>query len=101
MAERFSVRRLPGFATIAMVCFAILYLPIAVLVVYAFNAGESVALWEGVSLRWFRSAWGNRGGARRRPCARSSSPALGRDDRDGGGHPRGARHRPHAAPTGG
>ena len=59
MAESFSVRRLPGFATVAMLCFALLYLPICTLVVYAFNAGESVALWEGVSLRWFRSAWDN------------------------------------------
>ena len=57
--ERFEVRRLPGFATVAMICFFLLYLPICTLVVYAFNAGESVALWEGFSLRWFREAWRN------------------------------------------
>jgi spermidine/putrescine transport system permease protein len=57
--EPFSIRSQPGFTLIAMFCFFLLYLPIATLVVYAFNAGESVALWEGFSLRWFQSAWGN------------------------------------------
>lgn len=59
MATSFSVRRQRGFATIAMICFFALYLPIAVLVVYAFNAGENLAHWEGVSLRWFAQAAGN------------------------------------------
>ncbi len=40
MARRFSVKHQPGFTTIAMVCFFLLYLPIAMLVVFAFNAGE-------------------------------------------------------------
>ncbi|NMD09166.1 MAG: ABC transporter permease, partial [Phyllobacteriaceae bacterium] len=44
---------------IAMFCFALLYLPIVTLVVYAFNAGPSVAVWEGFSFRWFVSAWHN------------------------------------------
>lgn len=59
MARRFSIRRQPGFTTIAMICFFFLYLPIATLVVYAFNAGQSLAVWEGFSFRWFESAWGN------------------------------------------
>jgi spermidine/putrescine transport system permease protein len=59
MARRFSIRRQPGFTTIAMICFFFLYLPIATLVVFAFNAGTSLAVWEGVSLRWFESAWSN------------------------------------------
>lgn len=59
MARTFNVRVQPGFATIAMFCFFLLYLPIATLVVYAFNAGESIALWEGFSFRWFVSAWNN------------------------------------------
>jgi spermidine/putrescine transport system permease protein len=42
-----------------MFCFFVLYLPISTLVVYAFNAGTSIALWEGFSLRWFVSAWNN------------------------------------------
>jgi spermidine/putrescine transport system permease protein len=58
-AKTFSIKTQPGFAFIAMLCFFMLYLPIATLVVYAFNAGESVAIWEGFSLRWFHSAWQN------------------------------------------
>jgi spermidine/putrescine transport system permease protein len=50
---------MPGFGIVAMFCFAILYIPIFTLVVYAFNAGRSVAIWEGFSLQWFRIAWNN------------------------------------------
>ena len=59
MARSFSIKRQPGFATIAMVCFFLLYLPIATLVVYAFNSGVSIATWERFSFRWFQSAWHN------------------------------------------
>jgi spermidine/putrescine transport system permease protein len=55
----FDVKAQPGFATVAMICFFLLYLPIAILVVYAFNAGENIAIWEGFSLRWFQAAWAN------------------------------------------
>jgi spermidine/putrescine transport system permease protein len=55
----FSVRRLPGFTAIAALTFALLYAPIATLVVYSFNAGNSVALWEGFSLHWYAVAWEN------------------------------------------
>jgi spermidine/putrescine transport system permease protein len=57
--KSFSIKTQPGFTTIAMACFFLLYLPIATLVVYAFNSGESVAVWQGFSLRWFQSAWQN------------------------------------------
>jgi spermidine/putrescine transport system permease protein len=60
MATRaFNIKSQPGFWFIALLCFVALYLPIAVLVVYAFNSGTSVAIWEGFSLRWFVSAWHN------------------------------------------
>lgn len=59
MARSFDVKTQPGFALIAAFCFAALYLPIAVLVIYAFNAGESIAVWEGFSLRWFVTAMSN------------------------------------------
>jgi spermidine/putrescine transport system permease protein len=55
----FSIRSQPGFSFIAMFCVFMLYLPIATLVVFAFNAGSSLAAWEGLSLRWFVSAWHN------------------------------------------
>ena len=59
MASRFDVRRQWGFTTIAMICFFLLYLPIVTLVLFAFNAGQSLAVWEGLSLQWFVSAWNN------------------------------------------
>ena len=60
MAERaFSPARLPGFTTIAMLVFVALYLPILMLVAYSFNAGRSVAEWQGFSLQWFARAWAN------------------------------------------
>lgn len=61
MADRgFSVSRIPGFAAIAIVAFVILYLPIVTMVIYAFNASKSIAVWEGFSLQWFEAAWENR-----------------------------------------
>lgn len=59
MAKTFDVRRQPGFTAVAMACFVLLYLPIILLVVYSFNAGRSVAIWEGFSWRWYVSAWQN------------------------------------------
>ncbi|NJM82320.1 MAG: ABC transporter permease [Tabrizicola sp.] len=60
MAERgFDVARLPGFASIAIAAFLALYVPILTLVLYSFNAGNSVALWQGFSLHWYGDAWNN------------------------------------------
>ena len=60
MAERsFSATRLPGFATMAMLAFVALYLPIITLVAYSFNDAQSVAVWSGISLRWYHAAWAN------------------------------------------
>ncbi len=60
MAERrFDVSRLPGFSTIAVLAFLVLYLPIFTLVVYSFNAGNNVSQWQGFSFGWYGKAWGN------------------------------------------
>ncbi|MFY8102022.1 MAG: ABC transporter permease, partial [Allorhizobium sp.] len=58
-ATHFSVRRMPGFATIAAIVFVTLYAPIVLLVIFSFNAGDSVAFFEGFSLRWYEAAWQN------------------------------------------
>jgi spermidine/putrescine transport system permease protein len=58
-AGRFAVKRQPGFGTVAILCFVLLYLPIVTLVVYSFNAGTSIAIWEGFSWRWYLAAWEN------------------------------------------
>ena len=45
MAERaFHVARLPGFASMAIIVFVALYLPIFTLVAYSFNASTSLAV---------------------------------------------------------
>jgi spermidine/putrescine transport system permease protein len=60
MAERgFEISRLPGFATVAVAAFVILYLPIVTLVVFSFNGSNSVATWGGFSLHWYVEAWDN------------------------------------------
>jgi spermidine/putrescine transport system permease protein len=59
MAKGFSIRQMPGFTFIAVACFLFLYLPIFTLSVFAFNAGESIAVWKGFSMRWFVAAWAN------------------------------------------
>ena len=59
MHKPFSIQHMPGFSTVAIVCFLALYLPLAPLVVYSFNAGNNIAFWEGLSIRWYISAWEN------------------------------------------
>jgi len=55
----FSVRHMPGFTAVAIAAFVALYAPLLVLVVYSFNSGTSIAIWESTSLRWYVSAWNN------------------------------------------
>ena len=55
----YSVRSLPGFAVLAIFTLFVLYAPIIILVVYSFNDGSSLAIWEGFSLRWYRQAAAN------------------------------------------
>jgi spermidine/putrescine transport system permease protein len=57
--RNFSIASLPGFATVAMITFVFLYLPIVTLVVYSFNEAASMARWEGFSLRWYQAALNN------------------------------------------
>jgi spermidine/putrescine transport system permease protein len=60
MARRaFDVSTMPGFGTIAIAAFLALYAPIFTMVIYSFNASETVALWGGFSLRWYATAWEN------------------------------------------
>ena len=57
--RHFNVRTLPGFGFVALFTFFLLYLPICMLVIYAFNSGDSIVQWEGFSLRWFETALNN------------------------------------------
>lgn len=56
-----SVRRDGGITEAlrvhSILVYTFLYLPILVVVVYAFNDARLVQVWEGFSLRWFGEAW--------------------------------------------
>ena len=43
-----------------MLVYVFLYLPILVVVIYAFNDSRLVQVWQGFSLRWFGEAWRDR-----------------------------------------
>ena len=55
----FSVSRLPGFASVAIFAFVVLYLPILTLVVYSFNSEVTMGNWGVFSLDWYAKAWEN------------------------------------------
>ncbi|MGB3481623.1 MAG: ABC transporter permease [Mycobacterium sp.] len=51
------LRSFPAVAPVTAVAFLFLYLPMAAVVVYSFNAGKTVLIWEGFSLRWFAAVF--------------------------------------------
>lgn len=55
----FSLKRQTGFTAMAMLCYLLLYAPIVTLVIYSFNAGKNIAVWDGFSLHWYLAAWNN------------------------------------------
>jgi len=55
----FDVTSLPGFTTTAILTFVLLYAPILTLVFYSFNGSNSVNMWGGFSLKWYKIAWEN------------------------------------------
>ena len=57
--KRFDVTHVPGAASIAIVTFLALYIPVLILVVNAFNSSDTAGRWEGASLRWFAAALDN------------------------------------------
>ncbi|MDE1159666.1 MAG: ABC transporter permease [Neorhizobium sp.] len=48
-------------ATVLALCFAFLYAPIVILIVYSFNASRLVTVWGGFSLNWYKVMWSNQG----------------------------------------
>ena len=49
----FSARAFPGTAAVSFVALAFLYVPMAVVVVLAFNTGDRALIWEGFGTQWF------------------------------------------------
>ncbi|MEL6127300.1 MAG: putrescine ABC transporter permease PotI, partial [Pseudomonadota bacterium] len=39
--------------------FALLYVPLLILVIYSFNASKLVSVWGGWSTRWYVELWSN------------------------------------------
>lgn len=68
------VRARPGWLTrtfvhgisgwVTLLTYLFMLVPIAVLIVFAFNAGKSTVVWTGFSLEWFGKVWHNRNIAR-------------------------------------
>lgn len=54
-----DIKTLPGFATMAVICLMVLYVPILILMLFSFNSGNIVTHWEGISLHWYGVALGN------------------------------------------
>lgn len=61
MAKRavFDLKAQPGFVLITTLVFIGLYLPLVVLVAFAFNATSSMGVWGGFSLQWFHKVAAN------------------------------------------
>jgi len=60
MAERrFSIAHIPGFTVMAVAVFIALYVPILTLIAFSFNGSETMSVWGGLSLDWYRKAWAN------------------------------------------
>jgi spermidine/putrescine transport system permease protein len=49
----FSWRHYPGFGSFTWVVIAFLYLPLAILFIYSFNANRQVMSWSHFSFKWF------------------------------------------------
>src|SRR5579883_1394904 len=56
---RLDLRHQPGFPLTAIGCLVFLYGPISLLMLYSFNAGDSLTAFSGLSLRWYRDALSN------------------------------------------
>ena len=52
-----TVRRYPGFLAMTLLCLFILYAPLIVVMVYSFNASQSITVWGGFSLRWYEDVF--------------------------------------------
>ena len=88
MARAFSIRRQPGFTTIAVACFVALYAPILILVFYSFNAGDLARRLRGLLAALVRGGLEQRGRHRGVDPLASDRIRRGRarhDCRDNGG----------------
>lgn len=57
MNRRSSLREMPGFLQIFILCVFLLYMPLIVIAVYSFNASNSITIWSGFTLNWYREVF--------------------------------------------
>lgn len=55
----FRIKHFPGLTPAAMIFFAYLYVPIAILFVLSFNRNSTVTVWTGFTLDWYDVVLGN------------------------------------------
>ncbi|MGC6535784.1 MAG: ABC transporter permease subunit [Candidatus Puniceispirillaceae bacterium] len=54
------VRKVPLlFVILGLIGFSALYIPVAVMMAYSFNAGKLSSVWAGFSTRWYGALWQN------------------------------------------
>jgi spermidine/putrescine transport system permease protein len=59
MSTAHDVKRYPGLGLLTVLFFAYLYAPLAVVVIYSFNANRIAGVWTEFSLQWYASALEN------------------------------------------
>ena len=59
MSIRHDVKHYPGLGPLTVFFFLYLYAPLAVIVVYSFNANRVAGVWTGFSTQWYASALNN------------------------------------------
>jgi spermidine/putrescine transport system permease protein len=59
MSIRHDVKHYPGLGPLTVFFFLYLYVPLAVIVVYSFNANRVAGVWTGFSTQWYASALNN------------------------------------------
>lgn len=59
MSLHHDVKRYPGLGPLTALFFVYLYAPLAVIVVYSFNANRVAGVWTGFSTQWYASALNN------------------------------------------
>lgn len=52
-----DLQTMPGFSAVFWLCITILYLPLVVIAVYSFNASNSITIWAGFTLDWYREVF--------------------------------------------
>ncbi|MGJ7041563.1 spermidine/putrescine transport system permease protein [Shinella sp. BE166] len=59
MSTHHDVKRYPGLGPLTALFFVYLYAPLAIIVVYSFNANRVAGVWTGFSTQWYASALNN------------------------------------------